>query len=108
MAALQRPPTAGPATCSEDGAMLPPLMRRIDAMQLLGGRHAVSWTQSQVLRVHAADPTSAAHSMPFGAWLDGPLDVQTLRTSLAEVMPRHAVLRTTFEKDAELGGFSQH
>ena len=80
---------------------------RAGLAERLMAKRAVSWNQSQLLTVHAADPTSAAYNIPMAVWLDGALDIRTLRTSLAEVVRRHAVLRTTFEVDAELGGFAQ-
>eukprot|EP00966_Prymnesium_polylepis_P298127 6889027-Prymnesium_polylepis.1 len=79
------------------GASLPPLTRRVDAARLRSSPHPVSWNQSQLLTVHAADPGSAAHNVPMALWLHGPLEARVLRASLEEVVRRHAVLRTTYE-----------
>ena len=61
---LQRPTAAGLASDAGDvdgsGAfLLPPLTRRVEASALVGGAHAVSWNQSQLLTVHLADGATA-------------------------------------------------
>ncbi|HLN63762.1 MAG TPA: condensation domain-containing protein, partial [Symbiobacteriaceae bacterium] len=41
-------------------------------------------------------PGTAVYNIPGGLWLTGPVDVAVLERSVAEVMKRHAALRTTF------------
>src|SRR6185295_14888687 len=45
---------------------------------------------------HQLFPDSAAFNVPAAIRLEGPLNVQAIRRSLAEIIRRHEVLRTTF------------
>ena len=108
---LQRPTAAGLASSVGDGGfgvLLPPLARRVEASALVGVAHAVSWNQSQLLTVHAAEPSSAAYNIPMPRWLSAEgvpsSSWGALRLALAEVARRHAVLRTTYEVCSD-GGF---
>eukprot|EP00966_Prymnesium_polylepis_P037785 877192-Prymnesium_polylepis.1 len=62
---LQRPTVAALAADNDSETNLPPLMPQVDDIELLRDLQPVSWNQSQLLTVHAADPTSAAYNMPM-------------------------------------------
>ena len=71
---LQRPTVAGLAAGGDDALFrLPPLVRTIDAGQLLASAHPVSWNQSQLLTVHLVDGATAAYNIPMITWLVGRL-----------------------------------
>ncbi|HEX2094370.1 MAG TPA: amino acid adenylation domain-containing protein, partial [Longimicrobiaceae bacterium] len=61
------------------------------------GRFPVSFAQRRLWLVHQMEPESAAYNIPLALRVRGPLDLGVLRRSLAEVVRRHAVLRTRFE-----------
>eukprot|EP00964_Phaeocystis_antarctica_P071200 scaffold43398_cov61-Phaeocystis_antarctica.AAC.1 len=84
-------------------ALLPPLEPLAGGVRP-GEAYRVSWNQSQLLTVHAGGGgAEAAYNMPLAHWLRGPLAVVALRAALAALVARHAVLRTTFEVDADGG-----
>ena len=58
---------------------------------------ALSFGQQRMLFLHGLDPESPAYNMAVCRRLRGPLDAGALRHALAEVVRRHAPLRTTFE-----------
>eukprot|EP00964_Phaeocystis_antarctica_P004072 scaffold2192_cov82-Phaeocystis_antarctica.AAC.1 len=87
-------------------ALLPPLEPLAGGVRP-GEACPVSWNQSQLLTVHAGSGgAEAAYNIPLALWLRGPLAVGALRAALDALVARHAVLRTTFEVDAD-GGFVQ-
>ncbi|HEX7242950.1 MAG TPA: condensation domain-containing protein, partial [Longimicrobiaceae bacterium] len=63
-------------------------------------RFPVSFAQLRLWLVHRMDPASPAYNIPLALRVRGPLAPAVLRRSLAEVVRRHAALRTRFE-DAE-------
>ena len=75
-------------------------------LQGTNDRFHVSWNQSQLLTVHLVDGATSAYNMAMAFHVQGPLSVSALRESLGTVVERHAVLRTTYELDAD-GDFSQ-
>eukprot|EP00964_Phaeocystis_antarctica_P116779 scaffold80689_cov92-Phaeocystis_antarctica.AAC.1 len=86
--------------------LLPPLEPLAGGVRP-GEAYPVSWNQSQLLTVHAGGGgAEAAYNIPLALWLRGPLAAGALRAALDALVARHAVLRTTFEVDAE-GGFVQ-
>ncbi len=74
-------PPAEPIAPAPPGAAIPAAFLQEWAIELQGG------------------PVSAAMNMPFAIRLDGPLDVAALRSAVAEIRRRHAVLRTTFRRE---------
>src|SRR5262249_24487808 len=60
------------------------------------GAQPVSIVQEQVLRIDRELPGLPQFNRSVGYWLRGPLDVAALADSLAEVVRRHASLRTRF------------
>eukprot|EP00964_Phaeocystis_antarctica_P159261 scaffold130231_cov80-Phaeocystis_antarctica.AAC.1 len=91
---------------SSSTALLP-LLEPLASGVRAGEAYPVSWNQSQLLTVHAGGGgAEAAYNIPLALWLRGPLAAGALRAALDALVARHAVLRTTFEVDAE-GGFVQ-
>eukprot|EP00964_Phaeocystis_antarctica_P035000 scaffold19941_cov71-Phaeocystis_antarctica.AAC.1 len=91
---------------SSSTALLP-LLEPLASGVRAGEAYPVSWNQSQLLTVHAGGGgAEAAYNISLALWLRGPLAVGALRAALDALVARHAVLRTTFEVDAE-GGFVQ-
>lgn len=56
----------------------------------------LSFAQQRLWFLNQLEPDSSAYSMPLAFRLEGPLDSQALRHSLAELVRRHEILRTTF------------
>ncbi len=70
---------------------LPPIRRvRGDRPTALSAGQASLWFLAQL------EPQSAAYNVPGGIHLEGAIDPAALRASLAAVVARHEVLRTTF------------
>ena len=83
---------------------LTPLQRRELLARLLrarSGRGRLSYSQERLWFLHQLVPDSAVYNVPAAVRLAGPLDVGALERSLAEVVARHEVLRTTFERHKE-------
>lgn len=72
---------------------------------LPGGRVTLSWGQRRLWLVSQMDGPSAAFNIPLALRLRGRLDVTALENALAEVVTRHAPLRTIVElvEDVPLG-----
>ena len=66
-----------------------------------GARLPLSFQQERLWLVHQLDLESAAMNMSAALRLEGRLDTVVLERSLAEIVRRHEVLRTTFHSDAE-------
>src|SRR5262245_46816386 len=56
----------------------------------------LSFAQQRLWFLAPSPPTSAASNIPLAIDLDGPLDVQALRSAIREIVSRHDTLRTTF------------
>jgi acyl carrier protein len=57
----------------------------------------LSFAQQRLWFIHQLFPDSAAYHVPAAIRLEGLLNVQAIRRSLAEIIRRHEVLRTTFK-----------
>ena len=60
------------------------------------GDHPLSRGQQSLWFLHALDPADAAYNVASAVRIRGELDVEALRASVAALIERHAVLRTTF------------
>lgn len=58
--------------------------------------YAASLAQRRLWFLEQLQGSSAAYNVHVGLWLDGPLDVASLRASLQEIVNRHDSLRTAF------------
>ena len=56
----------------------------------------LSFAQQRLWFIHQLFPDSAAYHVPAAIRLEGLLNIQAIRRSLAEIIRRHEVLRTTF------------
>ncbi|HEY0455824.1 MAG TPA: HAD-IIIC family phosphatase, partial [Verrucomicrobiae bacterium] len=56
----------------------------------------LSFAQQRLWFIHQLEPSSAAYNVPTALRLIGPLDLSALRQTLAEIVARHEILRTTF------------
>ncbi len=81
---------------SVEGPVLGPRSRSAADVDL-----PLSFAQQRLWFLAELDPTSTAYNMPSAYRLEGPLDVEALASSLAEVRRRHEALRTVF---ASVGG----
>ena len=61
-----------------------------------GGNPPLSFAQQRLWFLEQLEPGSIAYNIPSAFRLSGPLDVSALEQSLAEIVRRHEVLRTTF------------
>src|SRR5688572_345546 len=61
------------------------------------GPAPLSFAQQRLWFLHQIDPASAAYNVPCALRLRGPLDRARLARCLAEIVRRHASLRTRFE-----------
>ncbi|HEX2210185.1 MAG TPA: amino acid adenylation domain-containing protein, partial [Longimicrobium sp.] len=64
------------------------------------GPQPLSFAQQRLWFLHQMEPESPFYNLPFAVRMDGALDVEALRLTLAEIVRRHEVLRTTFRADA--------
>jgi amino acid adenylation domain-containing protein len=60
----------------------------------------LSFAQQRLWFLHQMEPDSPFYNLPFAVRMEGALDVDALRRTLAEIVRRHEVLRTTFRADA--------
>jgi amino acid adenylation domain-containing protein/non-ribosomal peptide synthase protein (TIGR01720 family) len=83
---------AGPATAATAATAVPPLVAepRTGALPL-------SFSQHRLWLIDQLDPGSPLYNIPGAVRLTGRLEPELLRRSLAEVVRRHEVLRTTFQ-----------
>jgi amino acid adenylation domain-containing protein len=82
------------------GADLSPAERRELLAKLLRSRASrarLSFAQERLWFLHQLVPGMPVYNVPAAVRLSGPLDVEALERSLAEIVTRHAVLRTRFE-----------
>jgi amino acid adenylation domain-containing protein/non-ribosomal peptide synthase protein (TIGR01720 family) len=61
-------------------------------------RFAASFPQHRMWFLDRLNPGSAAYNVPAAVRVHGPLDLESWRRSLAEIVRRHESLRTTFEE----------
>src|SRR5262249_35984765 len=64
-------------------------------------RAPLSRAQERLWVLHQLDPASTAYNEQLVLGIQGPLDVEVLRTSFAAVIERHEILRTNFPVDAD-------
>ncbi len=97
-----------------DGPTVEALAERVDAarrdavgvpevpMAPAGAREAypLSFAQERLWFIDRMQPGSAVYNMPLALRIGGALDVDALRRALAEVVRRHAALRTVFRRGA--------
>src|SRR4051794_14154352 len=74
------------------------LIRELPARKraLLTARNPLSFSQERLWFFDQLVPGSPVYNIPFGLRLEGDLDRRALELSLAEILRRHDVLRTTF------------
>src|SRR5215472_14013419 len=60
----------------------------------------LSFAQQRLWFLHQWDPGSTSYNTLFAFHLSGPLQVSALEHSLATMVQRHEILRTTFEERA--------
>ncbi|HEX6349491.1 MAG TPA: amino acid adenylation domain-containing protein, partial [Candidatus Dormibacteraeota bacterium] len=65
-----------------------------------GGRHPLSFAQRRLWFLDQLSPGSAAYTIPAAFQFRGPLDEAALKRALADVVERHAALRTSFQETA--------
>ncbi|HEV7377329.1 MAG TPA: condensation domain-containing protein, partial [Pyrinomonadaceae bacterium] len=59
-------------------------------------RHALSFSQQRLWFIHQLQLDDAAYNVPMAVRLTGRLDIYAFERTLAEIVRRHEVLRTTF------------
>ncbi|MEM9566772.1 MAG: amino acid adenylation domain-containing protein [Cyanobacteria bacterium P01_E01_bin.34] len=59
----------------------------------------VSFAQQRLWFLNQLETNSPFYNIPMGLRMSGPLDVDALRCSFAEIVRRHEILRTTFVSD---------
>jgi amino acid adenylation domain-containing protein len=65
-----------------------------------GARRPLSFTQERLWFLDQVNPGNPAYNVPAAVRLEGSLDAAALAASLAEIVRRHAVLRTSFVADS--------
>ncbi|HWN45428.1 MAG TPA: amino acid adenylation domain-containing protein, partial [Thermoanaerobaculia bacterium] len=97
VAVFEAPTLAGLAARIErvprEGLAASPLLVPIPRM----GAIPLSFAQERLWFLDQMEPGSAAYNMPFGARLDGELDIAAFGRALTGIMQRHEALRTTFQ-----------
>ncbi|HVT17180.1 MAG TPA: condensation domain-containing protein [Thermoanaerobaculia bacterium] len=93
VAALAR--TVEEARRGGSAAAAPPIER---VPRPADGELPLSFAQQRLWFIDQLEPGNPAYNVPWAARLDGALDAGLLRRIVAEVVRRHEVLRTTFER----------
>ncbi|HEY0169967.1 MAG TPA: amino acid adenylation domain-containing protein [Pyrinomonadaceae bacterium] len=94
---FERPTVAGLAESIEEslrdgrGAQTPPITRRPR-----DGRLPLSFAQQRLWFIHQLEPENATYHIAAAVQISGALDAGALGLSLAEIVRRHEVLRTSF------------
>ena len=60
------------------------------------GAAPLSFAQQRLWFLDRLEPGSAFYNLPAALWIEGALDTEALERSLAEIIRRHEILRTTF------------
>ncbi len=81
------------AALPHDVQLTPPLVRQVEGSS---SALPLSFAQQRLWFLSQLEPTSSAYNLPMALRLVGDLDVESLASCLAEILQRHAVLRTTF------------
>ncbi|WDG27013.1 amino acid adenylation domain-containing protein [Streptomyces sp. CA-278952] len=90
------PTPAGVARALEHAAdARPPLVRAAPRPDRL----PVSYAQRRLWFIHRFEGPSPAYNIPVAVRMSGPLDVDALRSALADTAVRHESLRTVFTED---------
>ncbi|WP_164021375.1 non-ribosomal peptide synthetase [Pyxidicoccus trucidator] len=79
---------------SSQGSVLAPPLRPAPRT----GPLPLSFAQQRLWFLDRLEPNSPFYNMPSVLWLEGTVDVGALERSIAELLRRHEVLRTTFEE----------
>ncbi|WP_255653948.1 non-ribosomal peptide synthase/polyketide synthase [Corallococcus sp. EGB] len=66
----------------------------------------LSFAQQRLWFLDRLEPGNALYNVPAMLWLEGALDAEALERSLAEILQRHEVLRTTFHETPD-GAFQR-
>ncbi len=78
-----------------DGGSIAPPIERVDRSQPL----PASFAQHRLWFLDQWQPGSPAYNIPIAVRLDGPLDVDTFRRALHEIVRRHEILRSSLTDD---------
>ena len=73
------------------GSHVPPMLRVSRDQRL-----PLSFSQERLWFLNQLEPGNPAYNMPAAFRVKGPLDIETMRRCLEEVVHRHEILRTTF------------
>ncbi|HET9225938.1 MAG TPA: amino acid adenylation domain-containing protein, partial [Thermoanaerobaculia bacterium] len=90
-------------TLEELAAHIDGLRRRAHGGNEREGMYPLSFAQQRLWFLERLQPGSTAYSIPALLRFAGPLQPGLLTAAMAEVVRRHAALRTTFELSAETG-----
>src|SRR5262249_51019437 len=83
------------------GKRAAPIFERMHTISRTGTTSGapLSFAQQRLWFLDQFTPNSAAYNIPLVIDLEGPLDVQALRSAIREIVSRHDTLRTTFPSD---------
>ncbi|MGW2658910.1 amino acid adenylation domain-containing protein, partial [Streptomyces sp. NPDC001478] len=100
---FEHPTVAALATAMEgaEGGTRPALVPQPRPAEL-----PLSYAQQRLWFLHRLDGPSATYNIPLAVRIDGPLDLDALCTAVADVIARHAALRTVFPEGED--GPCQH
>ncbi|MAE63389.1 MAG: hypothetical protein CMJ18_03880 [Phycisphaeraceae bacterium] len=90
-----QPTVASLARLAETGAGTPP--RGAESLPTRPAEPPLSFAQERVWFVESLQPNTTAYHFQSLLTFRGPLDVAALQASLAEIVRRHEIYRTTFE-----------
>ena len=78
---------------SGSGLSLPPIQPTKERTQL-----PLSWAQERLWFINQLEGSSATYNIPGAVRITGSLDIEALEQALSEIVRRHEVLRTSFQK----------